>query len=96
MPRFADQVRTLLALSGIGIAAASLLGLWISETSSLFGFMDYGFRATIVVAIVAEATAIVSLAAYLALRGALWSPSSDLSGRDVGQHVVAECGERDP
>jgi hypothetical protein len=68
-PRFADPVRTMLALSGIGIAAASLLGLWISETSSLFGFMDYGFRPTIVAAIVAEATAIVSLTAYLALAG---------------------------
>jgi hypothetical protein len=65
--RFADSLRALLALSGIGIAATSLIGLWISESSSLFGFTDYGFRPTIVVAIVAEATAIVALTAYLAL-----------------------------
>jgi hypothetical protein len=67
--RFADPMRTLLALSGIGIAGSSLIGLWISESSSLFGFTDYGFRATIVVAIVAESAAIVALTAYLVLAG---------------------------
>jgi hypothetical protein len=61
----ADPLRALLALTGIGIAATSLIGLWISESSSLFGFTDHGFRATIVVAIVAESTAITALAAYL-------------------------------
>jgi len=68
--RLADLVRTLLALSGIGIAASSLIALWISESSSLFGFTDYGFRTTIVVAIVAESTAILALTAHLALSGA--------------------------
>jgi hypothetical protein len=67
--RFADPLRALLALSGIAIAATSLIGLWISESSSLFGFTDYGFRPTIVVAIVAESLAIVALSAYLALAG---------------------------
>lgn len=67
--RFADPVRTLLALSGIGIAASSLIALWISESSSLFGFTDYGFRTTIVVAIVAESIAVIALTAYLALAG---------------------------
>ncbi len=65
--RFADPLRALLALSGIGIAAMSLIGLWISESSSLFGFTDYGFRSTILVAIIAESIAIVALTAYLAL-----------------------------
>jgi hypothetical protein len=65
--RFADPARALLALAGIGIAASSLLGLWISETSSLFGFTDYGFRPTIVTAIVAECTTVFALTGYLAL-----------------------------
>src|SRR5436305_5639638 len=65
--RFADPLRALLALSGIGIGVTSLIGLWISETSSLFGFTDSGFRSTILVAIVAESIATVALAAYLAL-----------------------------
>jgi hypothetical protein len=66
--RHADRVRALLALSGIGIAASSLIGLWISESSSLFGFTDHGSRPTIVVAIVAESLVIVSLTAYLTLK----------------------------
>jgi hypothetical protein len=67
--RHADSLRALFALSGIGLAMTSLVGLWISESSSLFGFTDYGFRSTIVVAIVAESTAVVALSAYLALSG---------------------------
>lgn len=66
-PRFASPLRLLIVLSAIGLAATSLIGLWISETSSLFGFTDYGSRPTIVVAIVAESTAIITLTAYLAL-----------------------------
>lgn len=66
--RYADRIRAVLALSGIGIAASSLIGLWISESSSLFGFTDYGFRPTIVVAIVAESLTIVALTAYLTLQ----------------------------
>jgi hypothetical protein len=65
--RFADPLRALLAVSGTGIAATSLIGLWISESSNLFGFTDYGFRPTIVVAIVSESIAIVALTAFLAL-----------------------------
>jgi hypothetical protein len=67
--RYGDPLRTVLALSGIGIAAMSLIGLWISESSSLFGFTEFGFRSSIVVAIVAESIAIVALTAYLALNG---------------------------
>jgi hypothetical protein len=63
----AAYLRPLLALSGIGIAGSSLVGLWISEHSSLFGFSDHGYRSAIVAAIAAEAVAIVSLTGYLAL-----------------------------
>src|SRR5436190_10847669 len=38
--RFANFVRALLALSGIGIAITSLIALLISESSGLFGFME--------------------------------------------------------
>jgi hypothetical protein len=70
--RWAGPTKALLALSGIGIAATSLISLWISESSSLFGFTDYGFRSTIVVAIVAESTAIAALTTYLALGHRGW------------------------
>ena len=72
--RRAAPLRALLALSGIGIAGSSLIGLWISESSSLFGFTDYGFRPTIVVAIVAESLAVVAFATYLALANVRLSP----------------------
>jgi hypothetical protein len=35
---------------------------------SLFGFQEHGYRAAIVVALVAEAVAVVALSAYLAIR----------------------------
>lgn len=65
--RFASPLRALLALSGVGIGVTSLIALWISESSSLFGFTDHGFRPTIVAAIVAESVAVLALTAYLAL-----------------------------
>lgn len=68
--RFAVPLRALLALGGIGIAGTSLVALWISESSSLFGFTDHGYRPAIVVAIAAEAAAVVALSAYLALSDA--------------------------
>ena len=65
--RHGASLQALLAVGGIGIAAASLIGLWISESSSLFGFTDSGFRATIIAAIVSESVAVVALTAYLVL-----------------------------
>jgi hypothetical protein len=71
--RLAERLRAVLAIAGLGIAASSLVSLWISERSSLFGFTDHGYRTAIVVAIVAEAVAIVALSAYLVLADArLW------------------------
>ena len=59
----------LLALGGIGLAATSFVMLFVSEHQPLFGFQDYGYRAGIVIALAAEAVAVVALAAYLAARG---------------------------
>jgi hypothetical protein len=70
--RFADPLRATLALSGIGIAASSLVGLLISEQASLFGFADHGYRPAIVAAIVAEVSAIVTLTLHLALTRPAW------------------------
>ena len=61
-------VHGLLALGGIGLAATSFIFLFISEHQPLFGFHEHGYRAGIVIALVAEAVAVVTLAAYLATR----------------------------
>jgi hypothetical protein len=58
-------VQLLLALGGIGLAATSFVFLFIAEHQSLFGFQEHGYRAGIVVALVAEAVAVVTLGAYL-------------------------------
>jgi hypothetical protein len=58
----------LLAAGGVAVAAGSLVGLLVSETSGLFGFMETGYRASIVLAIVLEVAAIVLLLAHLVLR----------------------------
>ena len=58
----------LLALGGIGLAAASFVFLFISEHHTLFGFHDYGYRAAIVIALAAEAAAVLLLTGYLVVR----------------------------
>jgi hypothetical protein len=62
--RLADQ---LVALGGLGLATLSLIALFVSEQTSLFGFMEHGYRLEIVVAIVSEAVAAVALVAFLML-----------------------------
>jgi hypothetical protein len=62
------RVHVLLALGGIGLAATSFVFLFVSEHQSLFGFRESGYRAAIVLALAAEALAVVALTAYLAAR----------------------------
>ena len=59
--------RDALVLCGIAIAAGSLLALFLSERIRLFGFMETGFRAGIVLSIALDALTILLLAARLAL-----------------------------
>jgi hypothetical protein len=59
--------RSLLAIAGITLGATSLIALWISESSSLFGFTDHGYRPAIVASIAAEAVAVVALSCFLVL-----------------------------
>ena len=54
------------ALGGLGVGAASLMALLVSERTPLFGFMEHGYRPVIVLAIAADAVAIVALSAVLA------------------------------
>lgn len=67
--RYADSIRALLAVGGIAFAALSLAALFVSESSSLFGFTENGYRTAIVLAIVAEVAAVVFLLIFLAAAG---------------------------
>lgn len=67
VPRRRDHLTAVLAVSGIMLAGASLAALLVSENTPLFGFMESGYRASIVIAIVSEAIAVVALLPPLAL-----------------------------
>ena len=74
--RLADSVVAALASVALLIAAGSLVFLFISESSSLFGFTESGYRTPIVLAIIAEGATILLLAPVLArsLAGTLRRP----------------------
>jgi len=58
-------LHVLLALAGIGLAATSFVFLLISEHHPLFGFQEHGYRAAILVALIAEGAAVALLGGYL-------------------------------
>lgn len=55
----------LAAVSGIVFAVGTIIGLEISESGTLFGFHEHGYRLAIILSIVFEGAAIVLLGAYL-------------------------------
>ena len=63
--RYASAVRAAFAVCGIALGVLSLVALFVSEGSGLFGFVEHGYRMAIVVAIVAEAAAVVFLVTFL-------------------------------
>ena len=90
--RYANRLVTLLALSGVAIAAGTLGGLLISENGGLFGFMEVGYRGAIVLSIVFDATTVVLLSAFLVLRsrpGSGRAAHSRLLGRSRAHKEIA-------
>jgi hypothetical protein len=63
--RWAKPVLGFLALSGIGVAMGSLMGLLISEQTPLFGFMESGYRQAIIISIVLEVATTLLLGTFL-------------------------------
>jgi len=81
------------ALAGIGVAAGALAALLISEHTPLFGFMEHGYRLEIVSAIAAEAIAILSLGAFLAIADR-WA--HELRGRIIARDEAGGAAHRTP
>jgi hypothetical protein len=79
-------LESMVALAGIGVAAGAMAALLISEQTPLFGFMEHGYRVEIVIAIAAEAVAILSLGGFLALADGWPHPSGAkiLTGDEAG------------
>jgi len=67
--RYADAIRAAFAVAGIGLGALSLVALFASESSGLFGFQENGYRRPIALAIVFEVAAIVCLVTFLIANG---------------------------
>jgi hypothetical protein len=63
--RFGRAVLEIATVSGLGIAATSLVALLVSEHTPLFGFMEQNYRPAIIVAIASEAAAAACLALLL-------------------------------
>lgn len=67
--RWADAAHALLALGGIAIALGSLVALAISETSTLFGFSEIGYRLPIVLSIGFEGATVILLGLFVGANG---------------------------
>jgi hypothetical protein len=65
--RRAELAGGLLAGAGVAIAVGSLVALFVSETTSLFGFSEIGYSTAIVLAIIAEVLAALLLAPVAAV-----------------------------
>jgi hypothetical protein len=84
-----DAAVALLAVTAVAIAIGSLIALFISESTSLFGFSETGYRAAIVVAIIAEAATILLLGPVAAVSLARAFRSSPGRGaRAAGSRTV--------
>lgn len=63
--RLGNWAAALAAAGGIAFTAGTIIGLEISESGTLFGFHEHGYRLAISLSIVFEGAAIVLLGAYL-------------------------------
>src|SRR3954469_12918691 len=61
-----ERIHSALALGGVGLAASSLAGLFVSEHGGLFGFAEHGYRSAIVLSIAFEVAAFVLLSVFVA------------------------------
>lgn len=68
--RHAQLALGVAAAGGAALAAGSLVALFISESGSLFGFSESGYRTVMAIAIIAEVAAIVLLARVAAASAA--------------------------
>lgn len=63
--RLGNWAPALAAAGGVLFAAGTIIGLEISESGTLFGFHEHGYRLAIILSIAFEGAAIVLLGAYL-------------------------------
>jgi hypothetical protein len=74
----------LLGLAGIGVAAGSLAGLLLSESTGLFGFTETGYRPAILLSIALELATIVLLTLHALVAGRGLADRARPSGPRIG------------
>lgn len=80
----------LVALGAIVFSLGTLIGLLISEQGALFGFHEYGYRTTVMLALGLESGVVVVLSAFLALEARRLRPPPGAGGSRASrrdQHV---------
>ena len=84
--RYADATRGAFAIGGIALGVLSLVALFISESSGLFGFVENGYRTAIDLAIVAEVAATLFLLIFLIANGTGLQAVRRPGGADPRKH----------
>jgi hypothetical protein len=84
LDRLSRVLGTLTSIAGIAFAAGTIIGLEISESGTLFGFHEHGYRLAVVLSIVFEAAAIVMLVVDLAARSRGRGPAATPAGSARG------------
>jgi hypothetical protein len=74
----------LLSAGGISVAAGSLLGLLLSESTGLFGFMEIGYRPAIVLSVALELATIVLLTVHALIADRGFADRARPSGPRIG------------
>ena len=89
--RMGTLLNRLAALAGVGVTAGAFVGLLVSEHTPLFGFREHGYRFAIVLALGAEAVAMVMLAFFLIgeVRGARLNAPASRRGVSGDHHGSA-------
>jgi uncharacterized membrane protein YiaA len=74
LPRLGPILHLLVALGAMAFAAGVIIGLEISEFSTLFGFHEHGYRFSVSLSLAFEAATLLVLAGYLVLPGTPRTP----------------------
>jgi hypothetical protein len=95
LPRVGRELLRLLILAAAGFAAATIVGLVISETSTLFGFHEQGYRASIDLSLAFEGAVIFLCGLFLVLEVRTTGHPARLAGSQPDLHAQSS-GRRLP
>ena len=90
IPRIGPSLLALAALSAVGFAATTIIGLELSEHGTLFGFHEDDYRLAITLSVALEAATIILVTALLIRQAAASRPRPQVSMPRSPAHRPAE------